>query len=298
MAKAITVNDADITVIEPQARFGLRHCRRTGDIVRVLDTYTLARFNLGDGTAVYREICDTCRGTGFRPEFAGVFGGECFPCRGAGVLRKACAGSPLDLVRAMRRRQQAQTRRASARRDMQQARLDAHGAWLAANADLADMLARVRAAAEIDPNDRTFSPLLRDLACQAVYRILTPARCALAQKMYDEGVQARQRRQQAAAQREWLGATGEKVTFTGTLVYTNHVWKNFGAGDRASTLYILADGATGARVKWWRSGYWTPEHKGVYTLTGTIKELEADATYGKCTVLTRCKIEEREAVGV
>lgn len=293
MATRIVINDEDIVTTGQQVRFGLAHRRRTGDIVRVYDTFTLARFDLGDGTAAYRDICGVCRGTGFRPEFAGIFNGECFPCRGNGVSGRICAGTPLDLARVLRRRQNAQARRDKARQTARQARQDAHALWLAADPPLAAALAEVRDTAAADPRDKTFSPLLHDFACQAARSILSPAQCTLAHTMYQEGVQARDRKRAAADKRQWIGEQGQKVTFTGTLIYHTHAWANFHGHDVATTLYILV-GDDGNRVKWWRSGYWSPQEKAMYTLTGTVKELESDAVYGRCTVLTRCRIQELE----
>lgn len=289
MAKALTVADDDIVTVEQRFPFGLAGRRHTGDIVRVLDTFTMARFALRDGGHTYREICDTCNGTGFRREYAGLYNGECFPCRGQGFGRQIGTGTPLDLVRAMRRRINDQARRDKARQNAQQARRDEHAIWLDDNPQLADILAHVRAVLDADPSDSTFSRLMRDLACRGEHSVLKPGQCELAWTMFAEGVQTRARRQAAAARREWLGGKGDKVTFTGTLVYTTHASNDFGT----STLYLLT-GEDGNRVKWWRSGYWNPELGDTYTVSGTVKDLVTDSTYGKCTVITRGKIQESE----
>jgi len=291
MATKITVSEDDIVVTEQRAEFGLHSCRSTGRIVKVLDTYTLAQFRRGDGTAEYREICDTCYGTGFRPEYAGVFGGTCFPCNGSGLHRKVGQGTPVEMIRVLRRREADRIRRQAKRQEAEQAKQDAHARWLADNPELAARLAEVRATLDAEGADaRAFNPTTRDLAVQGGHRPLSAAQIDLFDKLYQADRHELAERQRKAAARGWIGQKNDKVTFTGTLVFTRHFTSEVGYRRTAtSTLYTL-QGADGTTVKWFRSGCYTPALGETYTVKGTVKKLEDSPQYGKATVITRGEI--------
>lgn len=293
MATKITVSESDIVVTAERAEFGLPSCRSIGRLVKVLDQYELAQFRRGGDLAEYVEICGTCSGTGFRPEFAGLFGGQCFPCRGTGLHRTVGTITLLDLVRKLRRREAEAKRRDAKRAAERNAKADALAAWLAERPELAERLAEVRATIEVaGGNERLFNPTTRDIASKTARWTLSDAQVTLFDRLYAEDKAALAERQAKAAARGWIGEVNDKVTFTGKLIHTAHSHKEVAWNVTVSaTLYTLVaeDGTT---VKWWRSGYFEPVRFEVYTVTGTVKKLENSAEHGKATVITRAKILE------
>ena len=298
MATKVTVSDSDIVVKVERAEFGMTFCRSIGRVVTVLGHYQLAQFRRGADLAEYVEICDTCSGTGFRPEYAGVFGGQCFPCRGRGLHGTVGTITLLDLVRKLRRREADAKRREAKRTAEQAAKTDAHSAWLAQHPQLAARLAEVRATIVVGGgSERAFGPTTRDIASRATRWTLSDAQVALFERLYAQDKEALAARQATAAARDWIGEVNDKVTFTGKLVFTRLAHKDLGWGQTAtSTLYTLV-GADDTTVKWWRSGYFEPTLFEIYTVTGVVKKLETSAEYGKATVITRAKILKVVAEG-
>lgn len=279
MAAKIAVVESDIVVQQERATFGLPHCRSIGAMVTILGEHTVARFRRSDGTAEYVQICGTCQGTGFRPQFAGIFEGVCFPCNGIGLGKRVGNGTPVEVVRVLHTRQLARRRREAKRLAALETQRQAHSAWLARQPELAAKLAQVRATA-------LFAPLTKELAVKGGHSVLSAAQVALFESCYAENLAEAAQKQAATTAREWVGQVKEKITFTGKLVFTTQSWNNFGGYERCSTLYVLT-AENGATVKWWRTGSFEPTRLEIYTITATVKELGESAEYGKFTQVTR-----------
>lgn len=285
MAKRITVNPGDIVVTDEQRTFGFSG-KSTGAVVTVLEKYTMARFGRAEN-AVYAEICWKCSGSGFLRYYAGIFQGQCFPCVGAGTIRRIGKGTPLDIVRVLRARETAAARREANRLTEAEAKKAGQHEWLAANPQAATVSAYVRAAMDRDGGHTTaFSPMLQEMACKANNWPLSQEQVSFLLDLFAEDIAAEMALKAKTETREWVGAEGAKVTVTGKLVYTTANTKNYGGGDRTSTLFVI-ETETGDSVKWWWTGFYQPVRGTVYTVTGTVKEQGNTEKYGKYTQLTR-----------
>lgn len=253
----------------------------------------IARF----GTT-YREICDTCQGTGFRPEYAGIHGGQCYYCTGSGLGKVAGTGTALELARKLRTRAQAADRRAAKRAEKQAQAATDYVNWLAANPEVREIADRFGHLDNCEhggdcqhdacwtrrqANRRSHAPLLLELASYAAHRVITDKQVDLLIQLvidHAERVAARE-----ATERKWLGAEKEKVAVTGTLGKPYHSESDWGT----STLYKVTT-ADGDVASWWRPGFHEYEAGTTVTLTGTVKKLRETEAHGKETQLTRCKV--------
>jgi hypothetical protein len=292
-----------IQLTEVTARTFGHSGRTTGTVIQLgghphLDGQQIAR--IGES---YAEICGTCAGSGFRPEYGGIDAGRCWPCAGSGLGKMVGRGTAIEVARKIRNRAQAADRRAAKREAKWSEESRLHAEWLAANPQTAAIAERFGRLTECGHGggcareacwenrqqvaDR-HAPLLLDLAGRALYGALTADQALLlAQLSADHEVRAaaREAKEAKIAERKWLGVEKEKVSVTGTLGRPYHSESEWGT----STLYKLTT-AEGDVVAWFRTGYHEFEAGTQVTLTGTVKKLAESEKYGKETVLTRCKI--------
>jgi hypothetical protein len=263
----------------------------------------IARFGGGTNPTTYREICSTCRGTGFRPEYAGVYGGQCFYCNATGLGKVYGTGTALEVARKIKTRVQAAARRDAKRVAKIDAERTAHRVWLDANPEIAAIAAefgnigrcehgwdcgRENCYIAAQEARDLVDPTLLSVASQALCRPISPTQEILLVQLVAENtrrVAAREAKAAKVAERGWVGQQGEKVSVTGVLTFAKHIESHFGT----STLYKVTT-AEGDVASWFRTGYHEAEQGATITLTGTVKKCEQSDKYGKETVLTRCKI--------
>lgn len=251
----------------------------------------------------YREICGTCQGTGFRPEYAGILGGQCFYCRASGLGELVGTGTALELARKLRTRAQAADRRAAKRLAKVEQAITDHRIWLAAHPEIREIAERFGHLDNCEhggdcqhdtcwtrrqANRKNHSPLLLELASYATCRIITDKQVELLVQLvadHAERVIAREAEAAWVAEQQWIGTEGAKIIVTGVLGKPVHLEGDYGT----RTIYKLTT-ATGDRVAWFRTGHHEFEAGETITLTGIVKKLTESEKYGKETQLTRCKI--------
>lgn len=259
----------------------------------------------------FREICEACDGSGYRPGYGYVDSGRCWPCGYSGLGRKVGSGTLEELTKLITRRVKDRARRAAKRMEKANAetaiREADHINWKAANPELVELSATYVALGFCGHNTtgndcwrgdcqeardairETHDDALFAIAWTATWRALSPAetdrfRALVATQVKRDA--ARVAKAEATAARQWVAtAEGQKITVTGTLGKAFHFEGNYGT----STLYRLTT-AEGNTVTWFRSGFHEVEEGATVTLTGTVKELKETDKYGKETQLTRCKI--------
>lgn len=310
MATKTASREIEIVVVNPRAAFGLNQV--IGETVRIVGVEYMEGVEIARIGDSYRELCYTCDASGFRPEYAGIFGGTCFYCKGSGLHQLIGSGTVAELAKVLVRRAKARDRAAAKREAKWAAAKAAHAAWLIANPAIADIAARFgritscehelaafaiaeyRECYREECNERiseirdTHDPILLELAGAATCRVITDAQVRLLGKLviqHAARVAAREAKAVKVAERKWLGAEKEKISATGTLAKPHHSESDWGS----STLYKLTT-TEGDVVSWWRSGYHEFEAGARVTLTGTVKKLTDSEKYGKETVLTRCKV--------
>lgn len=96
----------EVTVTDEVRGYGTVAKGVTGKVVRVGETELL----LGGSGRVY-DVCGRCSGRGFMAEYAGIYAGECFECRYAGV--KLYAADTGEAARKVRKAQAAAARAAA-----------------------------------------------------------------------------------------------------------------------------------------------------------------------------------------
>jgi len=311
--KTATRLKVEITEVGPRS-FGYNG-RARGMVVRLSGHPTIEGREVVRFNGVCREICETCHGSGFRPEYAGIFGGQCFYCTATGLGAVFGKGSALELARKLRNRAQA-TERREAKRAAEVERKNAeraigHEVWKAANSHLAGIVAEYGRFVACEHWSLTSGPCYREVceearrdaeeiyypelihtAYTAMWRALDTqetARLAELAAMQEERTAKRLAAQERTAAKRWIGAEGAKVTVTGTLAKPFHLESTFGYRTTTSTLYKLTT-PDGDVVTWFRTGFHTFEAGETVTLTGTVKALKETEKYGKETQLTRCKI--------
>lgn len=107
---------------------------------------------------------------------------------------------------------------------------------------------------------------------------------------------ARQSAQEAAAERVHVGTVGQRETFE--LTVTNIKWVAGYAYNTEKPIISMTD-ADGNRLVWFASDLprvadkdeYGPAVGGTYQVKATVKDHETHETYGKSTVITRCKFE-------
>lgn len=302
MAAKTATREVEIVVVNPSAAFGMDR-PIPGQIVTVVGIDHMVGVEIAQVGRNYREICDTCGGGGFRPEYAGLFGGRCFYCRGCGLHDLIGSGSAEELIKVLVRRAKARARAAAKRQEKADAASAAYRVWLAANPavqEIADRFGRLgwcdhgggcyREACEAVRAEirETHDPILLELAGAATCRIITGPQVALLHRLVGEHadrVIAREAKAEKVAERKWIGTEGAKITVAGTL--SKPVYFDGDYGTR--TLYKLMT-ADGDSVTWFRTGFHEFEAGETVTLTGTVKKLTQSEKYGKETQLTRCKV--------
>jgi hypothetical protein len=233
------------------------------------------------------EGCGNCDAdSGFKSVYAGIYGGVCFQCGGAGVRRMA--GSEEGMLRRIRERATARSSRANAvqraaERDL--ARLDD---WNVQNQNLASDLARVRTSDDFSGN------VLAQLALSAHRAPLSPRQVAYALSLLIERAWGEAHAiEYPKPERVWLGSVGDKVTVEGVLNVV-HLLRADRFDRQDQMLLVLehtnADGEV-AHLKMrtaatWAFGVARGER---VTVTGAVKDHEESEGFGKQTVLVRPK---------
>ncbi len=270
-ADAATVADAPARRVGRDARQAARCAAITAD------GFTVEFARLTDGRVA--RLCTVCRNaSGTRPEFAGVMGGQCFPCRGGGMVggAQAIAEAVKALVQSINARRRAEAR-ALVRGQAGSAQADAvRTQWLAARPELARWLesaeegtlaaefaAVVRIRGKLEPRDEQ----------QAGEQMARDAAHAL----------------KVAASRH-AGAVGETVTLTGTVRVAKSVDSRFG---RSLLVIVAGDGNdAGVTVKAFTSAAaaWSIAKRDArVTVTGAVKALGRHEGVAE-TELTRIQI--------
>lgn len=94
----------------------------------------------------------------------------------------------------------------------------------------------------------------------------------------------------ADAEAEFVGEVGKRDTFTVTVTRIVEIADRYSYDGGTKPLYLMVDEA-GNPLKWFASGWSAEMEQGeTYTLKATVKAHEADAKFGKATMLTRCKV--------
>lgn len=258
-----------------------------------LNGETVVAVNIvGCGDRVYRELCDACDGTGYRPGYGFIDSGRCWPCNYSGLHGKGRTKEEMD--RLFRTRA---TRLANQRRKVEELAAKAraeHAVWFAALHPVArEVIKTVLDAVKIDAEYSAYHGELRVLedggfpenvirrAWQAETNVLSAAEVAFMVADYQKHVN----RAAAQAARTFLGAEKEKVEFTGKVVFTKVIEGYYG-----STTLIKFETAEGNVATWFASGIQDVQRDERFTVKGTVKALEDSEKYGKQTILTRCKL--------
>lgn len=210
------------------------------------------------------QDCGRCGGVGnFGPRF--VQGGICFACHGRKKVRVNLS--------ARRRRETALVRRA----ERAKANL---AAFISANPELS-MIAEIYAGF-IGQMRGT----LMERGSLSVAQ-MEALRAAVAREQ--EFARQRMARQERAAQSQFQGCVGQKISVTVTVTFERVVESQFGS----TTLYGMEDG-TGNQYRWFSSSYKVKLAKGErIEISGCVKK--HDEYQGvKQTVLTRCKVVHGE----
>lgn len=274
---------AEVTVLTENRRFGCTRPPHVGDVIEVLG-FTMVRLHGPAGT-YYREICGSCAGTGYRPGYGYVDGSRCWPCAYSGLGALVGRGTAEELIIRLRRRQRAAQLRTLARKTKAENEKNSYEDWASKHETLMAAVQTVRTQPE------NYSGILQDLANRAGHHILTDKQQTLLAELFIEENLAIAAKADARERKTHLGGVGERITVTGTVVYSNDFTTYYGYSPRTSTLYII-ETADGQTVKWFRSGYFDPPRGTLITVTATIKELGQDEERGKFTQITRGKVSQ------
>jgi len=224
-----------------------------------------------------RFVCDTCdnHGSGHRRAYAGLHGGQCYPCNGTGLQGEG--RTEQEAITYLVRRANA-NRRAAARADVKSQasvtdRDNRRAAYLADKPELA-------AYAATEAGEFVADMLLRT-------GTLTDNQLAAAEKaMARDAAKAAK-----AAASTYAGAKGDKVTVTGTVKVAKVLNGEFG-----SKMLIIVEAAGGVTVKTFSTAAsaWEVNTGDYVTVTATVKELETYDGVAQ-TVVTRSKFTPAQA---
>lgn len=279
---------AEVTVVTSAKRFGTVG-QNVGDIITVLG-YTVARLQ-GEQGLYYREICGSCEGTGYRPGYGYVDGGRCWPCGYHGLGKLVGRGSAEELIAVLRRRERERQRRALARRTKAENELRAYEDWASKHEDLMKIAHEVRVAEEAAADRYIYGPLLRELAYKAGHTILSDKQQALLTRLFAEETQALAEKAAARQASEHVGTVDQRVTISGTVVFSKAYDAGYSFHATFKTLYIIIT-AGGQTVKWYRSGWHEVEKGTTITVTATVTAHGEDPERGKFTQITRGRVSE------
>lgn len=308
----------EIVISEVAAREFGHSGKSIGMVVRLSGHYTIEGREVVRFGQTYREICDTCYGVGYRPEYSHIDDGICYPCRGAGTLQVFGEGTALELARKLRDRAVAAERREAKRTAAWEKAKADHVVWLAERPEVQGWVAqfgsllnmceheateearaqyrecyREECIARQEQIRRDHDIQLLEIAAQASIRVISDAQVDFLRKLVAQHavrVAAREAKAVRVAAQEWVGAVGDKITVTGTLAEPKHFDSEIGYGRTStSTLYKLTT-EEGNVVTWFRTGYHTPATGETITLTATVKKLAESERFGKETQVTRGKI--------
>lgn len=258
-----------------------------------LNGETVVAVNIvGCGDRVYRELCDACDGTGYRPGYAFSDNSRCWPCDYSGLRGKGRTKEEMD--RLFRTRA---TRAANQRRKVEELARKAqaeHAEWFAAlNPVAREVIKTVLDAVKIDEErparygciciieDAGFPEKVIERAWMAETMILGAAELAFLVADYQKHVD----RAAAQAVRTFMGTEKQRITFTGKVVFTKVIEGYYG-----STTLVKFEDEQGNVATWFASGFQDVQRDERFTVTGTVKALEDSEKYGKQTILTRCKL--------
>lgn len=289
MARNTTTRE--ITV-EPIGQMSIGVNKLPGMLCKLNGETVVAVNIVGCGERVYRELCDACEGTGYRPGYGFIDSGRCWPCNYSGLHGKGRTKEEMDRLFRTRATRLA-NQQAKAERLAAEARAQ-HTAWFAALHPVArEVIKAILDAVKIDERrslgcgdlvileDAGLPEKLIYRAYQAHWSIVTDAEIAFLVADYKK----HQDRVAATAVRTWLGAEKAKVTFTGTVVFTKCIDGAYG-----TTTLVKFETPEGNVATWFASGFKDVQRGEQFTVTGTIKALEDSEQYGKQTVVTRCKL--------
>lgn len=279
-------------VIEPIGQMLVGVNRRSAVLCK-LNGETVVAFNAGgDGEAVYRELCDACDGTGYRPGYQFIDNGRCWPCQYSGLHGKGRTKEEMD--RLFRTRA---TRLANQRAKVEAlvaAAEAAHAVWFAAlNPVAREVIRTVLDAVQIDAEqsarngylciieDAGFPEKIIERAWQAETMILKDVEVAFLVADYHKHIA----RAAAQAERTFMGNVKDKLEFTAKVVFTKVIDGIYG-----STTLIKFEDEQGNVATWFASGIQDVQRDQRYTVKGTVKAQEDSQQYGKQAILTRCKL--------
>lgn len=258
-----------------------------------LNGETVVAVNIaGCGDRVYRELCDACDGTGYRPGYQFIDSGRCWPCNYSGLHGKGRTKEEMD--RLFRTRA---TRLANQRRKVEELAAKAraeHEVWFAALHPVArEVIKTVLDAVKIDAErsahygsiyileDGGFPEKVIERAWQAETCIIRDAEVAFMVADYQKHVN----RAAAMAERTFMGTEKQRIEFTAKVVFTKVIEGYYG-----STTLIKFEDEAGNVATWFASGIQDVQRDERYAVKGTVKALEDSEKYGKQTILTRCKL--------
>lgn len=235
------------------------------------------------------EGCYGCvNASGFKPEYAGIYGGVCFQCGGIGVGR--VAGGEKGMLVAIRRRINSRNSRLNAVQRHEQRQRAAAEAYCVAHPNLTSDLARERAHGTLGGN------ILGELALAIVRAPLSVrqeryATALLLERAWKEAHAI----EHPAPVSVHAGSVGESLTLSGVI----SVWHYLPSErfDRQDNVLIIVDArnAAGEQVllKMVTAARWArvARKDDSVTVRGTVYE-HVDGRYGKQTVLLRPTLVE------
>lgn len=293
---AMIATDQTVKTLDEARRFGHNPAQWfTAELISVTtgarysEFYRLANGRLG-------RVCGTCGGSGYRPEYAGIYGGQCFPCGGSGGGKSF---ADLDeVLKAERTNARAAQRRAEKAAQAEAERPTREAALHAELTAAHPLLAELTYLGNVDTGSGygiNYGGILGDLRGKLEkYGSLSDAQIALAEKIVREDMErqaAREAREaQRSAEREArkqaaIGEVGERREFTGTVRFSKYF-----TNDYSGTTLLVIDTAEGT-VKWFATGYIEIENGANVTLRATVKEHEVSDVYEEiATKVTRGKL--------
>lgn len=283
MARKITTADLPAATEGGSIRVGGFHGKPV-TVISLEITGASGSFAVDGDKRVYR-LCSTCRNSsGFRPEYAGVLGGQCFHCNGTGVYPYA------DTVELAQRKVRAAVKRAATTARKAQERAAARAveisAWQEANAEIMAQIKECAALVDADARTSRDEDLIIDFADRVT---LTDPQIELAKAAMERIAAARAAKAQKVAAARYGAEVNEKTTITGVIAVAMVV-----EGDYGSSRMIVVEGAgecAGITAKWTgtANAIWGLQKGETVTLTGTVKK-HAEYQGIPQTVLTRCKV--------
>lgn len=235
------------------------------------------------------EGCGNCyMDSGYKPGYAGIYGGVCFQCGGVGIRRMA--GGERAAVAVIRRRVSSRRGRLNAVQRREEREAAEAEAYCAAHPNLASDLARERAYGALGRN------VLGEFALRIQQRPLSVRQEAYAVSLLVERAwEEAHAIEKPVLESVHAGEVGTHVTLTGTIV----VWRYLPSEyvQRSDRVLLIIDARTPdgrqATLKTFTAAKWAMEAKKGQTVTvsGKVDTLE-DGTYGKQTILVRPRLVE------